>query len=257
MSGSPERCPSWPECAIFLQQRLHRLPCVKFIDFGVSTREGAQGVFGTGTTRYGAPELLSLRAERESTQSDIYPLGLVIYELAALRGPFVAASKRDYLQAHVFQEAPPLSQFRLDAPPALTKLLAAALSKNPEARPTANEFADALDAILAGTDGSKAADAEIADLLAALGQRARQGAAARASTVSSGRAAAATTAPGGSSSGITSARSEVFVTRTPLGRPGQEAPKAPFVAERPFAKPVRSSLSGMAADTVPDAPLPL
>ena len=240
---------------IFLQQRIHRLPCVKFIDFGVSTREGAKGVFGTGTTRYGAPELLSLRADRESTQSDIYPLGLVIYELAALRGPFMAASKRDFVQAHVYQDAPRLSQFRLDAPAGLTELLAAALSKNPDARPTASEFADALDAVLAGTEGGTGADAQISALLTTLGQRARQGAAAaRARAASSGRGAAATTQPGARSSGLASARSEVFVARTPIVG---ETAAPPVPAIRSAVPSGAASARAVAADTVPDAPLPL
>jgi serine/threonine protein kinase len=165
---------------IFIHRRFDRQPVVKLIDFGVSTREGEASLFGTGTARYGAPELLSQRAVLESTQSDVYPLGLVLFELAALRGPFVARSKADYMRAHVYEEPPGLAQLRPDVPPSFARLVAAALAKDQRARPTAKQAADELDAMLAGMASAKEANAQISQLLTHVGgASARQEAAAR------------------------------------------------------------------------------
>jgi serine/threonine protein kinase len=157
---------------MFLQERVDRLPTLKLIDFGVSTREGAPHVHGTGTMRYGAPELLSKRVTRESTQSDMYPLGLVFYELAALRGPHVCNSKEEYMLAHVYGEAPDVRQFRQDCPVQFAGLLKCLLSKDPAARPTAKQTDDELTTILATLAGGGTAQAQLSHLLPSPGERA-------------------------------------------------------------------------------------
>ncbi len=159
---------------IFLHRRIDRTPVVKFIDFGVSTKHGDTGMIGSGTREYGAPELLiqSRIALVEDKQSDIYPLALVIYELAALVGPFVAPVHFDresasafYAFAHVHSKPPVLSSYRADAPAALVGLLDSALAKKAADRPTAEEIATQLEA-LSGDDSG--ADSQISALLSAV-----------------------------------------------------------------------------------------
>jgi serine/threonine-protein kinase len=82
--------------------------------------------------------------------TDVYSLGLVIYELAAGRSPFTAKSAPEYLLAHVRDE--PLD-LRVAAPgPAggagangvmdsVAAVVMACLAKDPAARPTAAELA--------------------------------------------------------------------------------------------------------------------
>ena len=137
---------------------------VKIIDWGISTREGESRREGTGTVRYASPELLSEGARFESTQSDIYPLGLFIYELATLRGPFDGLGREALAYAHVYEDAKPLSEFRSDAPAALVQLVAAMLQKAPEKRPTAKAAAAVLSELLFETLDD-AGDSQIGDLL--------------------------------------------------------------------------------------------
>jgi serine/threonine protein kinase len=143
---------------IVLNERIGRPLTVKVIDLGVSRREGDPVLAGTGTIRYGTPELLAGKAALESTQSDIYPLGLVFYEFVALRGPHVCETAQAYFFAHVNIEAPNVLVFRPDCPPRFAKLITWMLMKDPRKRPTARQVADELTAIIGelGTAGARA-----------------------------------------------------------------------------------------------------
>lgn len=168
---------------IFLHMRAGGHYIVKLIDFGVSTREGSESFFGTGTARYGAPEILGRSAARESTQSDMYPLGLVFYELAALRGPFVGYTKADYVRAHIAEAPPRMGALRPDCPPFFDEICARLLSKDPGARPSAKEVTEKLTAEIARRGSSRDAGKMLADVLGALNRQAvRRGAVSRAMT---------------------------------------------------------------------------
>ncbi len=120
---------------------------VKVLDFGLARRidreSAATGL--AGTPRYMSPE--QLRGESVSPASDIFALGVVLYELCCGRHPFAAESPFDTLQATLTREAEPPSSSNPAIPPDLENPLDAMLAKSPEARPSAAEVADGLDRI--------------------------------------------------------------------------------------------------------------
>jgi serine/threonine-protein kinase len=106
-------------------------------DFGIARGEGAPGLTTTGvavgTPHYMSPEQI-VTPERVDQRSDIYSLGIVLYELLAGRKPFDAASQFAVLQAQVSEPPPPLQAIDASIPPQLDAVVMRALSKKPEER---------------------------------------------------------------------------------------------------------------------------
>lgn len=112
-------------------------------DFGLakvlSDTEAFSNTRASGTPSYMAPEQFSGRISRAS---DIYSLGVVVYQMLTGQLPFTAPSQAEMMFAHINNSPPPLSRFLPDAPPALEMLLMRVLAKKPQERPaSAGEFA--------------------------------------------------------------------------------------------------------------------
>ena len=130
---------------------------VKVLDFGVAQlaphgldtdAETLQGTLpGTllGTIKYMSPE--QARGSAVSHASDIFALGIVLYELATGRHPFTAKTQIGYLHAISGQVPLPPTSARPDIPAGLEVLILGMLEKEARQRPTANEVADALQAL--------------------------------------------------------------------------------------------------------------
>lgn len=110
---------------------------IKICDFGVAlmTSEDVDStqVLGTlGSPRYMAPEQIT--GEGVSNQSDIFSLGVVMYELLAGRNPFSAKTMAD-VQKKIAREAhPPIKDYRNDVPQALVHIVDRTLKKHPAGR---------------------------------------------------------------------------------------------------------------------------
>jgi hypothetical protein len=97
-----------------------------------------------GTANYMSPE--HCRGKEIDSRSDIYSLGVVLYEMLTGRVPFEAAIPSAVIVAHVSDPPPPLRAFRADIPAAVERVVLEALAKRPEERPpTAGELARRLD----------------------------------------------------------------------------------------------------------------
>src|SRR6185369_3416632 len=109
----------------------------KVADFGIAkVLEGTTyTVSGAllGTCRYMAPEQVKTPTLADH-RSDIYSLGITLYELVAGRPPF-EGSHFSVMMAHVTNAPKAPSKFRPDVPPALERLILDALAKDPEKRP--------------------------------------------------------------------------------------------------------------------------
>jgi serine/threonine-protein kinase len=124
---------------------------IKVLDFGISKLIG-EGSFGgltsqsalLGSPRYMSPEQTRSSA-RADARTDIWALGVVLFELMTGTTPFDAENAVGLAAAIMTQPAPRLRERRPDAPPALEKIVARCLEKNPEAR---FESIEALAAVL-------------------------------------------------------------------------------------------------------------
>ncbi len=156
-----------PENIVIIERR--EGPLVKLLDFGISrfdpaitgtnavTREGS----ALGTPYYMSPEQIEGESDVDA-RTDVYALGIVLYECATGRRPF-EASALPLLSVLIHKGEPtPLATLRPELPSAFVELIARAMARGREARfQTARELGDALlhfgssalGATLAGSDG--------------------------------------------------------------------------------------------------------
>jgi len=114
---------------------------IKVLDFGIaklqqqSTADSLKTRTGTlmGTPIYMSPEQCrGIRAIDHRT--DIYSLGVIIYEMAIGQPPFVSEGFGDLVNMHMNMAPPRPSGLRPDVPPALEALILTTLAKAPEER---------------------------------------------------------------------------------------------------------------------------
>lgn len=118
---------------------------VKVLDFGLArptelldvSTEAATMVnteFGVivGTASYMSPE--QARGQRVDARSDIFSLGMVIYEMLAGRPPFIGETNSDVLASILKEEPPPLGALAADVPAALETIVNGALAKDKDQR---------------------------------------------------------------------------------------------------------------------------
>src|SRR3569623_1644240 len=136
---------------IILDQRRASIDVVKIVDFGIArlvtgVRETSEDRSISGTPEYMAPEVIS--GAPPSFASDIYAVGIILYELLAERTPFFASSTTEILTNHLKAALPLLTPRRDGVPKELDQVIGKALAKHPTDRYTsANEMRDALLAI--------------------------------------------------------------------------------------------------------------
>jgi eukaryotic-like serine/threonine-protein kinase len=108
----------------------------KITDFGIATGPDWTRVTKAGSiigsARYMSPE--QVRSKPVDVRSDIYSLGVVMYEMLAGHPPFDGANMPEIARHHLNTPPPPLSAIRSDVPPALEKVVMRCLEKLPEDR---------------------------------------------------------------------------------------------------------------------------
>jgi len=115
---------------------------VKILEFGSTTKDHDE--LSLKDLEYLAPEQNSSVSEMDA-RSDIYSLGVILYEMLAGEVPFTAENPTALMLKQAEEPPPPLSAFRDDLPYDLEPVVLRALAKNPELRyQTAGEFADDL-----------------------------------------------------------------------------------------------------------------
>jgi len=122
---------------------------VKVMDFGIAKRQGVTGATkvstSIGSPLYMAPEQILGRAV--DCRTDVYGLGITLYELVSGYKPFNPRGKAEYLvlDAHVNDVPEPPTVYRFGIPQPIVDAVMRSLAKEPEARfQSADEFAQAL-----------------------------------------------------------------------------------------------------------------
>ena len=119
---------------------------VKLLDFGLARlRPSATGAFPetrsnpisvagaiAGTLPYLSPE--QLRGREADARSDLFALGAVLYEMLTGTRPFVADSQAGLIAAILEHDPPPLTVRQPLIPPALERIVATCLAKDPDDR---------------------------------------------------------------------------------------------------------------------------
>jgi len=124
---------------------------VKVTDFGIARAANARQSLtmpGTvlGTATYLSPE--QAQGADVDVRTDIYSLGMVMYEMLAGKPPFTGDSPVAVAYQQLSQTAPPVSTVNPSVPPALAAVVTKAMSKDPAARQrSAEELRDELLAI--------------------------------------------------------------------------------------------------------------
>jgi tRNA A-37 threonylcarbamoyl transferase component Bud32 len=146
---------------------------LKLTDFGIAKDNDMSGLTSAnstvGTAAYMSPE--QCRGERDLTpKSDLYALGVVLYELLTGRKPFQAENAMDMFIQHVSGTFERPARLVMDIPPWLDNLVCQLLEKKPEHRPSdAVTVAKALDDVKDRVEARKSLGAEVASTIARKG----------------------------------------------------------------------------------------
>ena len=105
----------------------------------METLAKTQAGFVLGTLRYMSPE--QARGQAVDHRSDIFSLGIVLYEMVTGQLPFAGNTALDTLHAIAFEETRPMTALRPNLPPSLQRVVTRCLRKRPQDRyPEAKEL---------------------------------------------------------------------------------------------------------------------
>ncbi len=135
---------------------------LKVMDFGIARVLGSARMTRhgniIGTIEYMSPE--QVRGEETDARSDIYSLGILLYEMLTGRIPFESKSEFELMRSQIEDAPEPPTTFADHIPLELEQAIMRSLAKMPDARfQTANEFrAQLLNTISSGTNKLKSAE---------------------------------------------------------------------------------------------------
>lgn len=132
----------------------------KVLDFGISKMSSLAGEVSAGVTKFGlvigTPQYMSpeqLHGQPVDLRTDIYALGVILYEMLGGQIPYPGASFADLVLSVANDDPTPLGQLAPGLPPALLELVDRAMSRNPDHRfSSVEEMGHALSALSNGIE---------------------------------------------------------------------------------------------------------
>lgn len=122
---------------IFVSDDADGTPHVRIVDFGISRSPADSHLTMrgeiVGTPQYMAPERATSRDVTAS--SDLYSLGVVLYEMATGVMPFQSNNPTGFVLKHLHEQPPPPSRFEPSVSPELQRLILDLMEKDPDKRP--------------------------------------------------------------------------------------------------------------------------
>jgi serine/threonine protein kinase len=110
----------------------------KLIDFGIAMKEDARRLtFVNLSATLGTPDYISpeqVKGQRGDQRSDIYSLGVMLYEMVAGRVPFAGPNPLAVMNERLLHDPPPLRELDPEIPPELEEILYRALERDPRHR---------------------------------------------------------------------------------------------------------------------------
>jgi len=124
---------------------------IKLMDFGIAQALGGARMTRhgriIGTLEYLAPE--RIQGKPADTRSDLYAVGVMLFEMLSGRLPFQSDSEYELLQQQIQQAPPELHGLGIQVPAEVEAVVRTALEKDPQRRYTdADDFSAALTALL-------------------------------------------------------------------------------------------------------------
>ena len=130
---------------------------VKLMDFGIARQDGDVAITATnstvGSVAYMSPE--QVKGEPADARSDLYSVGVSLYELITGQRPFQGETGFSIMRAHLESMPRPPIEIRPDIPIAVSDLILMAVAKDPARRfQSADAFSRSVAGVMPGVEGT-------------------------------------------------------------------------------------------------------